>query len=362
MRVIFELCHPAHVHLLKNAMWKLQECGWKLKIVVRPREITRYLLDAYGFSYETLYHFDGILQKVCGMFINDFKYLKIAKDFKPDIFVSVASPYSAHVSALMRKPFIAFTDTDPQKTDLLYLSTYLMTLPFTDIICTPLNFKFPVKLNRRKHLRYRGYHELAYLHSNHFKPDPRVLDQMNLSKNEKFIIMRIASWDAIHDVGHRGFKNVKEIMDFVETLQKYCKIFVTSEIKIPELEKYKVKLPPEKIHHLLAFATMYIGEGATMASEAGVLGVPWIFIYTKRLCYLDDQEKNYGLGYTVNDPKEALRIALDLLKDSNLKGKWAEKRTKMLNDKIDVAEFMTELIKGYPKSVDEYRKENPNLQ
>lgn len=355
MRVIFELCHPAHVHLFKHAMWKLQECGWELKIVVRPREITRHLLDAYGFRYETLYHFDGILQKACGMFMNDFKYLKIARDFKPDIFVSIASPYSAHVSALLRKPFIGFTDTDPKRTDILYLATYLMTLPFTNVLCTPINFKSPIKLNQKKHLRYKGYHELAYLHTNYFEADPDVLGQVNLSPNDRFIIIRIASWNAIHDVGHHGFKNPKEIIEFVETLQSHCKVLLTSELNIPELKKYTIELPPEKIHHLLAFATMYIGEGATMASEAGVLGVPWIFIYSKRLCYLDDQEENYGLGYTVSDSKQALEIALNLLKKPNLKNEWAEKRRAMLRDKIDVAEFMTELIKGYPESLDRYR-------
>ena len=83
-----------------------------------------------------------------------------------------------------------------------------------------------------------------------------------------------------------------------------------------------------------------------MASEAGVLGVPWVFIYTKRLCYLDDQEKNYGLGYTVSDSKEALKIALNLLANPDLKKEWSEKRKKLLNDKIDVSHFMTELIKG----------------
>ena len=116
--------------------------------------------------------------------------------------------------------------------------------------------------------------------------------------------MRIAARDAVHDIGHKGFKNVKEILEFIETLRMHCRLFITSEIDIPELERYRIQLPPERIHDLLAFATMYIGEGATMASEAGVLGVPWVFIYTKRLCYLDDQENNYGLGYTVSDSKK----------------------------------------------------------
>jgi hypothetical protein len=107
---------------------------------------------------------------------------------------------------------------------------------------------------------------------------------------------------------------------------------------------------------------MYIGEGATMASEAGVLGVPWIFIYTKRLCYLDDQEENYGLGYTVTDSKEALKIVLDLLKNPNLKKEWGQKRKKLLDEKIDVTEYMTEFIRGYPRSIDEYRLKNQTVE
>ena len=362
MKVIFDIGHPAHVHLFKNTMWNLQKYGWELKIVVRPREITTHLLDAYGFKYETLYHYNGIPQKIYGMFANDFKYFKIAKEFNPDLIVSTDSPYSAQVSAMLRKPYIAFSDTNPGKTDLLYLLTFFMTLPFTDVICTPMNFDFPIKLDPKKQLKYRGCHELAYLHPNHFKADPKVLDQVNLTKDDRFIIMRIAAWDAVHDIGHRGFKNIKEIIDFVETLRTYCRVFVTSEIDIPELERYRIQLPPEKIHDLLAFATMYIGEGATMASEAGVLGVPWIFIYTKKLCYLEDQEENYGLGSTVSNSKEAMRMALGLLRNSNLKKEWTEKRIKLLRDKIDVTSFMTEFIRQYPRSLDEYRLSNQNFE
>jgi predicted glycosyltransferase len=362
MKAIFEIAHPAHVHLFKNTMWNLQDCGWQLKIVVRPREITLYLLNAYGFGYEKLNYDKGLLRKVCGIFPNDAKYLKIARNFSPDLFVGTISPYSAQVSALLRKPYIAFDDTNPQKSDLVYMASYFLTLPFTDVMCTPSNYTFPVRLNTKKHLRYRGYHELAYLHPEYFKPDPGVLKQLNLSEKDNFIILRFASLDAIHDIGQRGFRNVKEILEFVQILQSHCKILITSEINIPGLEKYKIKLPAEKIHHLLAFATAYVGEGATMASEAGVLGVPWVFIYSKRLCYLDDQEEKYGLGYTVNNSIGALKIALNFLKNPNLRKEWAEKRVKMLNDKIDVTHFMTELIKGYPKSADYYRKENQNLQ
>ena len=91
------------------------EIWMEMKIVVRPREITTHLLDAYGFKYETLYHYNGILRKIYGMFVNDFKYFKIAKEFNPDLIVSTDSPYSAQVSAMLRKPYIAFSDTNPGK-------------------------------------------------------------------------------------------------------------------------------------------------------------------------------------------------------------------------------------------------------
>lgn len=354
MRVIFDIGHPADVHLFKYTMWDLQKSGFELKIVVRPKEINQYLLDSYGFKYDTLNNYSGPLRKLFGLMANDFKYYKIAKDFKPDLFVGPCSPLTAHISTLLGKPYIAFVDTNSNKTDIFYFSHFFLTMPLTDVICTQTDF--PMQLNPKKHISYRGYHELAYLHPNYFKPDPGILSQLNLTVNDKFIILRFAAWDAVHDIGHRGFKNTKEIIKFVEMLKTKCKVFVTSEVDIPELNEYKLTIAAEKIHHLLAFATMYIGEGATMASEAGVLGVPWIFIYTKRLCYLDDQEKNYGLGYTISNSKEALPLAFNIIEDNNIKNVWSKKRKRLLQDKIDVTEFMKEFIKNYPRSFHEYRK------
>lgn len=352
MKILFELGHPAHVHVLKHTIWNLQKSGYETKIVARAREITPKLLKAYGFAYERLEKYNGLTNKTFGLFINNYKLFKIAKKFKPGIFVSVGSPHSAQVSTILRKAHISFGDTDVKKYTLYHLISSL-TCPFSDVLCTPSCLIS--KINPKKHVKYEGYHELAYLHPNHFKPDPHTLDQLNLSDKDKFIIMRFAAWDAVHDIAHRGFKNNQERIEFVERLQTKCKIFVTSEVNIPELDKYKIPLAPEKIHHLLSFATMYIGEGATMASEAGVLGVPWIFVSSWGRGYLDDQEKNYGLGYTVSDSKEALRIALSLTENENLKNEWSEKRKKMLRDKIDVAKFMTEFIRRYPKSFHEYK-------
>jgi len=77
------------------------------------------------------------------------------------------------------------------------------------------------------------------------------------------------------------------------------------------------------MHDLLYYATMYIGEGATMASEAAILGTPSIYINTLRLSYTDEEEAKYDLLYNYSDPKtaqrEALKKAIELLGNKNLK-------------------------------------------
>ena len=360
MKAIFDVGHPAHVHLFKNTIWNLIKNGWDIKIVVRPREITLNLLKIYGLEFTKLNHYDGTVKKAIGMLQIDFEYLKIARNFLPDIIVSAGSPYSAHISGILRKPHIAFIDTPAKKGSLFYFVSYALFMPFSKIICTPN--PFPLTINPKKQITYNGYHELAYLHPNYFTPDATVLKQLGLNQNDKFIIMRFASWNAIHDIGQTGFKNNAERVEFVKNLKKNYKVLITSEVRIPELVEYEISIAIDKIHSLLSFATLYIGEGATMASEAGVLGVPWIFLYTKRLPYLDDQENNYGLGFTVKSASKALEISANLLKCEDLKNKWKEKRKSLLNDKIDVTDFMTKNIIDCSKNSNIEKSPSSNLQ
>lgn len=345
MKAIFDVGHPAHVHLFKYTINNLIRSGWEIQIVAREREITIDLLKAYGFEYLTLKHYNSLIGKVIGLFLIDWQYLKIARKFQPDVIVSVGSPFSAHISQIIGKPHIAFSDTPASNGTLFYIMCNALVLPFTDKICTPNNF--PKRYISNKHVKYNGYHELAYLHPAYFSPNPTVLEKVGLSERERFAILRFASWDAIHDVGQHGFRNCQDKIEFVRLLERHCKVLITSEISIPEFSKYEVSIEPEEMHDLLSFATMYVGEGATMASEAGVLGVPWIFLYTKRLPYLDDQETNYGLGITVTEADKALEQAINYLKRANLREQWMKKKERLLEDKIDVTQFMTGMIKKH---------------
>lgn len=56
------------------------------------------------------------------------------------------------------------------------------------------------------------------------------------------------------------------------------------------------------MHHVMAFASLYIGDSQTMAAEAGVLGVPFVRFsdFVGRIWYLRELEDKYELGYGIH--------------------------------------------------------------
>lgn len=352
-----EIGHPAHVHLFKNMIWKLEKHGSKVKIVAKDKDVTLELLRAYGFKYELLgKNYNGVLNKAYGLIKMDYRLFKVAKKFKPDLFVSRGSPYTAHVSRLLTGPHIAFCDSE--RAALIDMLAY----PFTDVICTPSCFK--KRLNPKKHVMFNGYKELAYLHPNNFKPNPAILEELNLGKDDNFVILRFVAWQASHDIGLSGF-DLETKQKLVKEIEKHAQVFITTESKLPgEFEKYRITIPPHKIHDLLYHALLFVGDGQTMTTEAGILGTPAIrcnsFVGKNDMGNFIELENKYGLIYSYRDSDKALNKALELLKTDNLKREWQIKREKLLNEKIDVTKFMVEFIEGYPQSFQELIQSQKN--
>ena len=352
MKILFEANHPAHVHFLKNIIWNLEERGHEVLIEARDKEVTLALLDAYKLNYQIVGpHYKSLVKKAYGLAETNFKLLKIARKFKPDILVGRGSPYLAHLSMLIGKPYVAVVDTE--QAELMAR----LTFPFTDVILTPSCFK--KKINPKKHIKFNGYKELAYLHPNYFEPDPTVLDDLALSKNDKFIIMRLISWDATHDIHCEGFH--KDFLEkIVKPFEEYGHVFITSEQKLNmKFEKYLLTSPPEKLHSALYYASLYFGEGGTTAVEAALLGTPAVHVEafktksgevkdaTQINGNFDELVNKYGLLKTFSDPNHAFSEALKILQYKNAKKDLEKKRRQLLNEKIDVAAFMTDFIENY---------------
>jgi predicted glycosyltransferase len=353
MKILIDVGHPAHAHFFRYIIRDLISDGHDVKVAAREREMLFYLLDNFGIEYSEIGRTrEGLMGKAADMLKKDLALIKVVDDFKPDIMLATGSgsPYSAQVGKLKDIPNITCTDTEHAR----FINW--LTLPFTEIVCTPSCYKKEIK--PRYHVKYNGYHELAYLHPTRFKPQGSVRSLLNMDKTEKIILLKLAQWTASHDVGVEGFsfKDNDELIDFVKHLTGFGRVIICSEVPLPaKLKEYEMTLPFEMIHDLIAESTLYFGEGATMASEAAVLGIPSIFLSTLRLGYLDELEDTYGLVCSFSDRGNALARAEELLRTKGLSADWKKKRMKMLEDKIDVSKFMIELITGYPDSIEPYK-------
>jgi len=341
MKILISVGHPAHVHLFKNLIWILEKKGHEIKIIARNKEVCINLLDTYGFDYTQISNTgSGLFGLGIEMISRVLKLFPLIINFKPDLILSMMDPSVAIDAKILGKKYISLADTEH--------ATFVIksVLPLSDAVLTPSCFK---KELGKKQIKYAGYHELAYLHPNYFTPNPEVLSELELTKGDKFIILRFVSWGASHDVGHHGIQNK---IKFVKELEKYGRVLITSEGDMDtELEKYRLKISPEKLHDLLYYASLYIGEGATTASECAVLGTHAIYVNTLRLGCTEEEENIYGLVYNFSDPinmeKMAFDKALVLIKNPSLKEEGMKKREKLLKNTIDVTKFMVKFIENF---------------
>jgi predicted glycosyltransferase len=351
MRILIDIGHPGHVHLFRPFVLEMQKRGHQILFTCREKEFEIELLKAANFDFVSFgKKYNSTTGKIFGLLKFDFLEVIQAIKFKPDLFLSHGSPYAAHAAAILRKIHISLEDTGNKEQIKLYL-------PFTKHVLTPSVLRQSLG---DKQIRYNGYHELAYLHPKQFKVEKDVYELLNLETHEKFVILRLVSWNASHDKGQSGFSetNKEEIINYLK--DKY-RVFISSEGKLPQkYEKYLIKITPENMHTVLAGASMFIGEGATMASEAGVLGTPAIYVNSLISAYNEDQEY-YGLVSNFRNGNGVVAKIKELESIPNIAQVFKAKRARLLADKIDVTAFLVWFIEEYPTSA-KTMKENPDYQ
>ena len=344
MKILVDINHPAHVHYFKNFITDMQKRGHTILITATEKEITYELLKKYHLDFFKMgSHSRSMIKKIINLPVMIFYMYLAARNFKPDLFLGVGSIRGAYTAMILQKPSISFEDTEPS------LGQIRLYRPFVQCICTPTCFLLDLG---PKQVKFKGYLELAHLHPNRFIPNPAVLKEIGLKETETFIIIRFVSWGATHDIGHHG---INDKIGFVRALEKYGRVLLTSEGDLPsELKPNLIKISPEKLHDLLSFATLYVGEGGTMASEAAVLGTPSIFVSSLagRLGNFIELEHKYELLYSFADADAALKKSIEILQNKKSKENWMSKRDQMLKEKIDTTAFMIWFIENYTKSLD----------
>lgn len=349
MRLFIDIGHPAHVHYFKFLINKLKREGHSVFVSARDKDVTIELLNNYKIKYYNRGKGkNSLIGKIIYLIKTNYTLFKKAKAFNPDIFVSFASPYAAQVSFLLKKHHIAFTDTEHAK---LGIASFL---PFSNAVLTPVVYEGDLG---EKHIRFNGYMEQCYM-------DKKKLTKPNINPkyivHQKSILIRLVSWNASHDIGQSGFL-MKDLESLISSIKHSVNIFISCEGKIPEkFIKYKLPIQPNNIHDFLNFIDLFIGEGATMASECAMIGTPAIYVNTLTSGTIKEQEK-FGLLYNFSSSKDVLSKVLEIFDQKDIKIKYHLRSKRLIDKKINMNEFIYWFILNYPRSFKKLKK-NPDYQ
>ncbi len=360
MNILFDIGHPGHVHLLHPLADELKQRGHAVFYSVRDIPVAKRLMAHYGMKpwLDLGEKKDSLLGKAQTVLHQDVQLFRFVRRNRIDIGLSSGIVLS-HVSKFTRMKSFVFDDDDDAAEPLVVKYGH----PMSAVVFTP----DCIHRSTQQAVYYASTHELAYLYPNRFTPDPSVLEKAGLEKGERFFIMRFVALKGHHDVGQQGL-SLEQKCRLLELLKPYGRVIVTSERALePEFEPYRLPVPPEEIHSLMAYSSMFLGDSQTMTSEAAILGVPALKCNTfaGRLSVPNKLEQKYGLCYAYQpDDFDKLYAHLEqlLAKDPEvLRREWQEKRQHFLDDHIDVTAFFTWFIENYPESK-RIMEENPDYQ
>lgn len=336
MRVLIDINHPAHIHFFKNLYVELKERGHFVAITATEKDIATLLLKKYNITFINIGRYRSpLFLKFIDFIIIAIKFIFIVNKLKPDYIFSISSARPFGKIGCSKVKTYIFTDTEHASEQIRLFK------PFAKKIFTPLCFE---KDLGKKHIKYNGYHELAYLSPNKFTPNPKTLDEIGVNVDDVFFVIRFVSWEASHDIGHAGI-SLKNKLRLIEKLEPNGKIIISSERTLDKMfEKYRMSICPTKMHDLLYYCSLFVGDGGTMASESAVLGTPSVHVSSLDAGVLKEQV-NYGLLTSLRNDQELINIVekkLPTIAEEKKQNRLIVK--KMLEEQQDVTSFMLDLV------------------
>jgi predicted glycosyltransferase len=243
------------------------------------------------------------------------------------------------VGKILGIPTVSFYDTERAPLQ------HRATLPFISHLHVPDSYDGPIAHNRTS--RFPGTKDFSYLHPDNFTPDRNLALAAGLVEGAPNYFIRLVGWQANHDLGHAGW-NSDTTRKFVRYLSEQGRVHISSERPLPEeLEEYRYSGRVEQVHHLLSYCTCYIGESATMAGEAVLLGVPAVYATDDRRCYTDELA---ALGLLWKVPRVDYLSLCKAVGDAGAldRASLARRRLAYMEGKINLADYVVEAVLRQP--------------
>ena len=361
MKVLFMISHPAHFHMFRYTIDNLQQHGHEVVSVIRPKDVLEQLCIDANLPYYKVKNRPkkwGMIGLGLALIEKIMEVLRITRKEKPNLLVG-SDGVLAYVGKMCNVPSFEFFEDDY---DIIKLYAKMFFPFYSNVVCP--HVCDAGKWNTKK-IGYAGYQKLTYLHPNYFTPDKKVVEKYFSVDESPYYIIRFAKLSAHHDVGVNGFS--REVAQrVIDMLKAKGRVFITSETELPqEFEPYRLRINPLDIHHLLAFASLYIGDSQSMAVEACMLGTPCLrfndFVGKKKISVLEELEHVYQLtnGISSHDAEQLYSKVEEILTMPDARAIYQTRKNKMLADKIDVTKYWTWFIENYPQSAVQHEEKSP---
>lgn len=329
MRALFDLGHPAHVHLFRCFVDHLRRRGDEVTVTSRDKEVTVPLLDHYGIPHRLL---SRPAAGRLGMARELVARTRAVGALHRRHRFEAAFGTSASIGWLTLTDGVPSYNFNEDDDDVVPLYAWLAYPPATAIV-NPDCLRF--RRWRGKRLLHPSYHELAYLHPDRFTPDPEVPRRHGLEPG-RYAVVRLSALAAHHDRGARGLS-----AGFLAAVDEA--LGGLAVVRSAERET-AARFAPWELHDLLAFARLIVSDSQTMTIEAAVLGVPAVRVnsFVGRSTVLAELEGRYrlALGFPPEDAGAAVAAVRELAAGEEVPAEWQRRRRRMLADKVDLTAWM----------------------
>lgn len=341
MRILVLANTPAHVHLYRHAVDRLERAGHDVLVLTREYACTTDLLDYFDMPYRVYgdhetdgYSALGFARELGGQFLTIGTE---AVRFDPDVIFG-RGPYAAYAGTLSRSPVVLVLDDEPGDFN------HTVSRPFADCILSP-------EVTRRDlgdaHYTFDGFKECAYLHPEVFEADSDVREYLDVEPDEPYVLVRFNALDALHDTDLEGFRP-EQRRDLIERLSEDATVFVSDEggeMDLRDLPARSYDLHPALIHDAMAEASLLVADTGTMATEAALLGTP-AFRYrgTDDHEYGEFQElERAGLAEQFDSYDAVRDRSLEVLDDDDVNARWQRKRREYTADLVNLTDLLVDV-------------------
>jgi uncharacterized protein len=306
MRVWADLTNTAHVVVLRPLIELLERRGHEVEITARPLSHTVELLEDWGHPFTVIGAYGGAtrLGKARAAASRIPALLRFARGRRFDYGLGHASIDLPPACRALRIPNSTMFDYEWATAQHHVICRFANRVLMPDAIPAERLRRYGAK--PPKLIRFPGLKEEYYLAD--WEPDPQVLGQLGLDRDQPLCVIRTAPSYALY-LGGSENPLLPPLIRRVADGETQVVVLARNEEQreaVNQLGAPKVTVPARAVdgRSLVAYADVLVSAGGTMNREAAVLGTPVWSIFEGRMGAVDERLIEEGRLKVLHDPEQ----------------------------------------------------------